>query len=201
MKLFSNNNANAVESTPWNIESDPAVVAARDALPTLTVASEAIAVRLEKQTLQTKAAKRAHEDAANTVAALRSAWANGNATDDELSVASQAEAGARVAASEQAARLAALEAADSAAQSKASVADNTLNAARYEVVAQRRKWHEQAFLDAVINTARATYQQMQAEGAARDDPNHRLNFVRDTIGYGDYRFSEAMRALHVSLNA
>lgn len=200
MKLFSNSNANAVESTPWTIENDPAVIAARDALPTLTAASEAIAMRLEKQTLQTEAAKLVHEGAANTVAALRSAWANGNATDEQLSAASQAEADAGIAASEQATRLAALDAADSAAQSKASVAHNTLHAARYGVVAQRRKWHEQAFLDAVINAARTTYQQMQAEGVVSDDPNHRLNFVRDTIGYGDYRFSEAIRALHVSLN-
>ena len=200
MKLFSNNNANAVESTPWTIESDPAVVAARDALPTLTAASEAIAVRLEKQTLQTEAAKLAHEQAANTLSDLRSAWANGNATDEQLSAASEAEAHARVAASEQAARLAALDTADSTAQSQASVAHNTLNAARYEAVSNRRKAHEQGFLDAVINTARATYQQMQVEGVASDNPNHRLNFVRDTLGYGPHRFSEAMRALDISLN-
>ena len=184
MKLFSNNNANAVESTPWTIENDPAVIAARDALPTLTAASEAIAVRLEKQTLQTEAAKLAHEQAASTLSGLRSAWANGNATDEQLSAASQVEANARVVASEQVARFAALDAANSAAQSKESVAHNTLHAARYGVVAQRRKWHEQAFLDAVINAARTTYQQMQAEGVVRDDPNHRLNFVRDTIEIG-----------------
>ena len=200
MKLFSNSNANAVESPPWTIESDPAVTAARDALPILVAAAETIAVRLEKQTLQTDAAKLAHERAANALSDLRAAWANGNATDDQLSAALQAEMDARAAAAEQAARHTALDAADSAAQSKASTASNALNAARYEAVALRRKAHEQAFLETVINTARATYQQMQTEGVAADNPNHRLDFVRDTLGYGPHRFSEAMRALDISLN-
>lgn len=200
MKLFSKSNPNAAEPTPWTIECDPAVIAARDALPTLISASATIAERLEKQALQTDAANLAHDQAARSLSALRTAWANDNATDEQLSVALQAETDTRAAAAEQAARLAALDAADGAAESKASAARNTLNAARYDAVAQRRKAHTQAFLDAVIHTAGATHQQMQEEGVASDNPNHRFDFVRDTVGYGQHRFSEAMRALHISLN-
>lgn len=200
MKLFSKVNPNAAEPTPWTIESDPAVIAARDALPTLISASETIVARLEAQAVQTDAANLAHAQAANAVAALRTAWANGNATDEQLSVALQAETDTRATAAEQAARLSALDAADGTAQSKVSASRNTLTAARYEAVAQRRKARTQAFLDAVINAAGATYQQMQEDGVASDNPNHRFDFVRDTIGYGEHRFSEAMRALHISLN-
>lgn len=200
MKFSSPTKPIATKSSVWTIESDPAVAAAKTAIPTLSAELEAIEARLKKQSLKNDEAQLSHEQAAHTILRLREAWARGNATDEQLSSASQWETKTRADAAEEATRLAALDVIHGDAQSNVIVSRSALNAARYAAVAERQKAHEQAFLDGVINLVAASYQKMQSEGVAEDDPNHRLNFVRKTIGHAGYRFNEAMLALYVSLS-